>query len=67
MNATIRSLNWGSIAIAAPLGGWLAATWGNRFAIGAGVLGLAVAALVLWRSPYRHVTVEGERSAGVRA
>ena len=66
MNATIRSLNWGSIAVAAPLGGWLAATWGNRFAIGVGVLGLAASALRLWCSPYRHVTVEGERPAGAR-
>jgi len=64
MNATIRSLNWGSIAVAAPLGGWVAATWGNRAAIGLGVAGLVVSASVLWRSPYRFVTVEGERPAG---
>ncbi|GAA2480580.1 MFS transporter [Terrabacter carboxydivorans] len=64
MNATIRSFNWGSIAVAAPLGGVVAATWGNRFAIAAGVLGLVVSAVVLWCSPYRHVTVEGEHPAG---
>ena len=64
MNATIRSFNWGSIAVAAPLGGWVAATWGNRVAIAAGVFGLVVSALVLWCSPYRHVTVEGEHPAG---
>ena len=63
LNATIRSFNWGSIAVAAPLGGWLAATWGNRVAIAAGVVGLAASALVLWCSPYRHVTVEGEHPA----
>ena len=63
MNATIRSFNWGSIAVAAPLGGWVAATWGNRVAIAAGVVGLAASALVLWCSPYRHVTVEGEHPA----
>ncbi|GAA3691627.1 MFS transporter [Terrabacter ginsenosidimutans] len=63
MNATIRSFNWGSIAVAAPLGGWVAATWGNRVAIAAGVVGLVVSAVVLWCSPYRHVTVEGERLA----
>jgi MFS family permease len=63
MNATIRSLNWGSIAVAAPLGGWAAATWGDRTAILAGVVGLAVSAVVLWCSPYRRVTVEGERPA----
>jgi predicted MFS family arabinose efflux permease len=60
MNATIRSLNWGSIAVAAPLGGLVAATWGNRVAIAVGVVGLAVAALLLWSSPYRHVTAPGE-------
>ena len=63
MNATIRSFNWGSIAVAAPLGGWLAATWGNRVAIAAGVVGLAASALVLWCSPYRHVTAPGEHPA----
>jgi MFS family permease len=63
MNATIRSFNWGSIAVAAPLGGWVAATWGNRVAIAAGVVGLVVSAVVLWCSAYRHVTVEGERLA----
>ncbi len=67
MNATIRSFNWGSIAVAAPLGGWVAATWGNRVAIAAGVVGLAASALVLWCSPYRHVTVEGEHPAVRRA
>lgn len=63
MNATIRSFNWGSIAVAAPLGGAVAATWGNRVAIAAGVVGLAASALVLWCSPYRHVTVPGEHPA----
>jgi len=66
MNATIRSFNWGSIAVAAPLGGWLAASFGNRVAIGGGVIGLAGSALWLWCSPYRHVTVDGERPAGAR-
>lgn len=67
MNATIRSLNWGSIAVAAPLGGLVAATWGNRVAIAIGVVGLAVAALLLWSSPYRHVTAPGERPVQGRA
>lgn len=67
MNATIRSLNWGSIAVAAPLGGLVAATWGNRVAIGAGVVGLAVAALLLWSSPYRRVTAPGECEGQGRA
>lgn len=64
MNATIRSFNWGSIAVAAPLGGWVAATWGNRAAIASGVVGLAVSALILWCSPYRDVTAEGEHPRG---
>jgi MFS family permease len=67
MNATIRSLNWGSIAVAAPLGGLVAATWGNRVAIAIGVVGLAAAALLLWCSPYRHVTSPGERRRQGRA
>ncbi|CAN7223102.1 MFS transporter [Terrabacter sp. LjRoot27] len=67
MNATIRSLNWGSIAVAAPLGGLVAATWGNRVAIAIGVVGLAAAALLLWCSPYRHVTAPGERQGQGRA
>ncbi|EWT00913.1 MFS transporter [Intrasporangium oryzae NRRL B-24470] len=54
MNATIRSLNWGSISVAAPLAGAAAATWGNRVAIGIGIAGLAVAAAVLSLSPYRE-------------
>lgn len=53
MNATIRSLNWGSIAVSAPLGGWLAATWGNRSAIAVGIGGLLVAATVVTFSSFR--------------
>src|SRR5690606_34883851 len=30
MNATIRSLNWGTITVSAPLSGWFAVTFGNR-------------------------------------
>lgn len=66
MNATIRAFNWGSIAVAAPLSGWVAATYGNRVAITAGVVGLVVSAAVLWISPFRHVTVEGERQGELR-
>ena len=53
MNATIRSLNWGTIVVSAPLAGWFAASHGNRAAIGVGVAGLAVTALVLTLSPFR--------------
>lgn len=54
MNATIRSLNWGTIVVAAPLSGWLAASYGNRTAIWAGIAGLTLAAVVLTVSPYRQ-------------
>lgn len=33
MNTTIRSINWGLIALAAPLGGWLALQFGDRVAL----------------------------------
>jgi MFS family permease len=33
MNTTIRSFNWGLIAIAAPVGGWIALHFGNRSAL----------------------------------
>ncbi|MCU1538198.1 MAG: transporter [Humibacillus sp.] len=54
MNATIRSFNWGSIAVAAPLAGVAATAWGNRLTIGIGVLGLLGAALLLNVSAYRR-------------
>ncbi|MEO7751800.1 MAG: MFS transporter [Terracoccus sp.] len=54
MNATIRSFNWGSIAVAAPLAGIAAAAWGNRATIALGVAGLVVAAAVLNLSGYRR-------------
>ncbi len=54
MNATIRSFNWGSIAVAAPLAGVAAAAWGNRVTIVLGVAGLLTAATVLNLSGYRR-------------
>lgn len=65
MNATIRSLNWGTIVVAAPLSGWLAASYGNRTAIWAGIAGLTLAAVVLTVSPYRRARMsdaEDDRS-----
>ncbi|MFK5688329.1 MFS transporter [Ornithinimicrobium sp. LYQ92] len=65
MNATIRSLNWGTIVVAAPLSGWLAASYGNRTAIWAGIAGLTLAAVVLTVSPYRQARMsdaEDDRS-----
>jgi len=57
MNATIRSFNWGSIAVSAPLAGWSAATWGNRPVIAIGIVGLVLAAALLTVSPFRTVTM----------
>ena len=57
MNGTIRSLNWGSIAVAAPLAGLLATTYGNRPVIAVGILGLVAAALVLTLSPFRSAVM----------
>jgi MFS family permease len=54
MNATIRTFNWGSIAVAAPLGGWIAAEAGNRTAFAVGIAGLVVAATVATFSPVRR-------------
>ena len=53
MNATIRTFNWGSIAVSAPLAGLAATAWGNRPVIAAGVVLLLVAALVMALSPFR--------------
>jgi MFS family permease len=53
MNATIRTFNWGSIAVAAPLGGALAAQTSDRVAFVVGIVGLVGAALVATLSPVR--------------
>ncbi len=57
MNATIRSANWGSIAVSAPLAGWAATSWGNRPVIAVGIGGLVLAAAVLTLSPFRTETM----------
>lgn len=57
MNATIRSFNWGSMAVSAPLGGWMAVEWGNRAAIAVGIAGLLVAAVVVNVSPFRSAVM----------
>lgn len=61
MNGTIRAVNWGSIAVSAPIAGLAATTYGNRPVIAAGILGLAIAALILTLSPFREAEMpEGE-------
>ncbi len=57
MNGTIRSFNWGSIAVAAPLAGLAATKYGNRPVIVVGIAGLVAAALVLTLSPFRSVVM----------
>ncbi|MEU9125774.1 MFS transporter [Streptomyces sp. NPDC048506] len=47
MNATIRSFNWGMVAVGAPLGGVLADQVSYRFALWIGLSGAVVQALVL--------------------
>lgn len=55
MNSTIRSLNWGTITVSAPLAGWFAVTYGNRPTLWVCVVGLCVAALIPTLSPFRTV------------
>jgi predicted MFS family arabinose efflux permease len=54
MNATIRSLNWGTITIGAPLGGLLAESIGYRGALAIGVAGQVNGAVALGLSRYRR-------------
>lgn len=57
MNATIRTFNWGGLAIASALSGWLASQFGTRTSIWLGTAGLLVATAYLWRSPYRSAVM----------
>jgi MFS family permease len=57
MNGTIRSINWGSIAVSAPLAGLAATMYGNRPVIAIGIAGLVTAALLLTLSPFREVVM----------
>jgi MFS family permease len=62
MNGTIRAVNWGSIAVAAPLAGLAATAYGNRPVVAVGIALLAVAALVLTLSPFRDTTMPASYS-----
>ncbi len=60
MNTTIRSINWGLIAVAAPFGGWLALQVGDRAALavaGALMLGTGTALLL---SRFRHASMPAD-------
>jgi MFS family permease len=54
MNATIRSLNWGLVAVGAPVGGVIADALGYRAALWIGIVGVALAAVALLASPFRR-------------
>ncbi|MEJ8659233.1 MFS transporter [Streptomyces sp. MS1.AVA.4] len=60
MNATIRSMNWGMVAVGAPLGGVLADQVGYRFALWIGLSGAVVQALALAVSPTRRARTDDE-------
>lgn len=62
MNATIRTFNWGGLAVAAALAGWLASTFGTRTPLWVAAAGLLLATAYLWRSPYRQATMPGHPS-----
>lgn len=57
MNATIRSMNWGMIAIGAPLGGVLADLTNYRPALWIGIAGVTIAGLGLFISPFRRASM----------
>jgi MFS family permease len=58
MNATMRSLNRAAIVVGAPLGGLLADAVTFRFALWVGVLGVAISAVALAASGFRHATLD---------
>lgn len=60
MNATIRSMNWGMVAVGAPLGGVLADQVGYRFALWIGLSGAVVQALAPAVSPTRRARTDDE-------
>lgn len=53
MNATIRTGNWSLAAIAGPIAGLVAVSWGNRTTIAIAVAGLVVAAGLVSLSAFR--------------
>ncbi|WP_406109762.1 MFS transporter [Streptomyces sp. NBC_01003] len=60
MNATIRSMNWGMVAVGAPLGGVLADQVSYRFALWTGLSGAAAQALALTVSRTRGARTADE-------
>ncbi|MGW6402597.1 MFS transporter [Streptomyces sp. NPDC055134] len=60
MNATIRSMNWGMVAVGAPLGGVLADQVSYRFALWIGLSGAVAQALALTVSRTRRARTTDE-------
>jgi len=67
MNTTIRSFNWGLIAIAAPLGGWLALHFGDQLALAIGGAIMIAAGTALILSPYRSAVMPEHPDGGPQA
>lgn len=63
MNTTIRSINYGLIAVAAPFGGWLAVQFGNASALVVAGLIMMISGTLLALSPYRKAVMPEERAA----
>lgn len=64
MNATIRTFNWGTITVSAPLAGWCAVTFGNRPTVLVCVVGLILAALIPTLSPFRRAQMPAAEPDG---
>ena len=60
MNTTIRSINWGLLAVAAPLGGWIAFTWNDRVALWTAALVMIGCGSALALSKFRNATLPAE-------
>ncbi|MBS2553632.1 MFS transporter [Catenulispora sp. NL8] len=65
VNATVRSLNWGTITFGAPIGGLLAQHIGYRPAMWVGIGGMAVAGVIALLSPMRRARVTERLGDGV--
>lgn len=63
MNTTIRSINWGLIAAAAPLGGWLALQFGDRAALAIAGTTMVGTGTVLLFSRFRDASMPADASS----
>lgn len=63
MNTTIRSINWGLIAVAAPLGGWLALQFSDRVALAIAGTTMVGTGTVLLLSRFRDASMPADASA----